>query len=206
MAYVALRALAAGAVALAAPEAADPRHPLCRVFLHEEQRERDDLARELTLARTELTALEEIFTLIDGLWKIQGIERLAYQNGKHDRDLARIDVERLRLEVDRQDAYLEQYRTICEAPSADARPTAEQSATVARAWERYLRADCGILVEERRAAEVDLDYRREIRASVHDLREGDVATRPDLIRAELGVRTAEQRLDDARRRAERCRP
>jgi len=205
MANLVLAALAVGTLALGASAAEDPRHPLCRLFLHEDQREREDLELELTLARSKLAAHEEIFVLFDGLWKIQGIERLVYLRGKHDRDLAQIEVERLRLLVERTDAYLAQYRTYCDALSAGARPTDAQAGSIARAWSRYLGAECDALGQERSAAEVDLAYEREVLASVLELRAGDVATRPDVILAELEVRAAEERSSHARARVERCR-
>lgn len=205
MASHVLVALAVGTLAFGASAAEDPHHLLCRLLLHEDQRERDDLQLELTLARSTLAAHEEIFVLYDGLWKIQGIERLVYLRGKHDRDLAQIEVERVRLLVERTDAYLAQYRTYCDALSAGARPSEAQAGSIGRAWSRYLSAECDALDQQRNAAEVDLAYEREVLASVLELRAGEVATRPQVILAELDVRTAEERSSDARARVERCR-
>jgi len=205
MVQLVLAALVLGTVVLSSVAVADLRDPLCRLLLHEEQREREDLEIQLRLARSELAAREEIMVLLEGLWKIQGVERLLYVTGKHDRDLAKIEVERRRLLVEAQEAFLEQYRAYCAALSSGKPPTAERLGVIDPIWERYLRADCDAIGQERSAAEVDLEYEREVLASVLDLRESDVATRQDVILAELDVRTAEERVAHARGRAERCR-
>ena len=194
------------ALACGAAVADDPHHPLCRLFLHEDQREREARALALDVARSDHAAREEIFTLLDGLWKIQGVERLVYLTGKHERDRAKIEVERLRLHLDSYDAHLEQYRTYCAALASGRSPNGEQAKVIARAWDRYLRADCAAIAQEQAAAEVDVAYEREVLTSVHELRAGEVATRPDVILAELAVRRAEQRLDHARGRFDRCKP
>ncbi len=205
MVQIVIAALAVGALALGAAAVEDPPHPLCRLLLHEEQREREELELALTLARSKLVAQEEIFVLLDGLWKIQAVERLVYLTGKHDRDLGKLEVERQRLLVESQDAYLEQYRIYCDALATGKPLTDVQTKAIALGWARYLRAECDGLAWEQSAAEVDLEYEQEFSASVRELRAGEVATRPDVIRAELEVRTAEQRLAYARGRAERCR-
>ena len=67
----------------------------CRVVLEEERQDRDAVALELDLARSELVAAEEVFGLLDRLWKSDATERLRYLSGKHQRDRAAIGVERL---------------------------------------------------------------------------------------------------------------
>ncbi len=192
--------------ALGSAAADDPHHPLCRLFLHEDQREREAHDLALRLARADYAAREEIFGLLDSLWKIQGVERLVYLTGKHERDRAKIEVERLRLVLDRYDAHLERYRTYCAALASGRAPGDEGSKVIARAWARYLRADCDAIGQEQSAAEIDLAYEREVLASVHSLRAGEVATRPDVILAELSVRRAKERLEHARQRFELCKP
>jgi hypothetical protein len=191
-------------LATSAAHADDPHHPLCRLFLHEDQREREDRELALALARQDLAAREEIFALLEALWKIQGVERLVYVTGKHARDRAKIEVERLRLDLESYDAHLEQYRTYCAALAAGRSPNAAESETIARAWARYLQSECDSIGQERSAAEIDLAYEREVLTSVQELRAGEVATRPDVILAELEVRRAQDRLDHARRRFDRC--
>lgn len=204
MARIVLTLVALASIATVPTSAGDPHHPLCRLFLHEDQREREAHEVALTLARSELAAREQIFVLFDGLWKIQGIDRLTFLTGKHARDRAKVEVERLRLVLDSYDAYLEQYRTYCAALGAGRAPTGDESKRIARGWERYLRSDCDAIAQERSVAEIDLAYRQEYLASVRELRTGEVATRQDVILAELGVRTAEERLAHARGRSEAC--
>ena len=129
---------------------------------------------------------------------------MVYLTGKHERDRAKIEVERLRLDLESYDAHFEQYRTYCAALADGRSPTEAESASIARAWARYLQSECGSIEQERSGAEVDLAYEREVLASVQELRAGEVATRPDVILAELEVRRAQDRLDHARRRFDRC--
>ena len=57
----------------------------------------------------------------------------------------------------------------------------------------------------RKIASVNLEYNQEVLASVTDLREHDVATRPDVLLAEMDVEMAEIRLKQLTQRAKACR-
>jgi hypothetical protein len=187
------------AVTVPAPRAGDAVDPICRVLLLEERSEREDLELAVELADSELTAAQEIFELLDALRKNDAVERLLFLTGKHDRDAARLERERSALLLERQDALIEQVRLLCKDVSAGGEGSAYD-----RAYVRYLKADCGRLSKEAAIADVDLAYRREVLASVRDLRQNNVATRQDVILAERNVATARQRLDSGRVRTERC--
>ena len=73
------------------------------------------------------------------------------------------------------------------------------------AHRRYREADCEIRSKDIEVAEVNLTFNREWLASILDLREGDVATRQDVILAELDVEREEKRLAWGKQRAAACR-
>ena len=97
----------------------------CRLVLDEESNERDVIALQLDTARSELVAAEEVFSLLDSLWKNDATERLRYLRGKHQRDRASIVVDRLEQMLARQDALVEQYRVICGADETERSTTME---------------------------------------------------------------------------------
>ena len=72
--------------------AAESEPALCDFLVHHEAVVRDDLALQLELARSDFAAAEEIFKLLDGLWREKAVERLRYLTGKHQRDVARLEV------------------------------------------------------------------------------------------------------------------
>ena len=183
--------------------AEDPSHPLCRLLLREEQAERDDLELEVGLAGAELTAAEEIFKLLDQLWKDDAVERILFLAGKHDRDAAKLEQEHRALLVERQDALIDQYRLLCDAPSGEI--AEERRAAVERTYQRYLGLECDRLAKEVAIARVDLAYRQEVLVSVRDLRENSVATRQDVVLAERNVELARKRNEHGSRRVENCR-
>lgn len=180
--------------------AADATDVICRALLHEEEQELEEIRLELDLARSEESAAQKIYELLDGLWKNQHVERMVYLAGKHDRDVARLRVRWRDLRVERQSALLEQYAGLCEAsPPAEARSAADE------AFSRYLAADCEALATRASMAEVDLEFRKEVQASVLDLRRNEVATRQQVIIAERDVEMAGKELQRQRRRAAECR-
>jgi hypothetical protein len=202
-----LRCLLAGGLVLAWPAtllADDAPHPLCRFILHDERTERDDLELEVGLARSELDAAEQIFLLLDDLWKNDAVERLLFSRGKHDRDVAALELERRRLLLERQVAIVEQYDLFCGAVFAD-RVTDEDRRAMDVAHRRYRKADCDALAVSVAIAASDLEFQREVLASVVDLRRNDVATRQDVILAERDVEMTEKRQEQAKRRVQRCR-
>lgn len=176
----------------------------CRVVLEEERQERDAAVLQLDLARSELVAAEEVFGLLDRLWKNDATERLRYLSGKHQRDRASISVERLEQLLTQQEALIEQYRLICDAAESGAQSGDERRA-IDRAWQRYRRAECEGYGREIALAEVDLAYHLEVLASFRDLREHDVATRQDIVYSERDVEMSRKELAQAKRLVEGCR-
>ncbi len=176
----------------------------CELVLHEERLELKDWELELNLARSDFAAFEKIFKLIDELWKDKVIERMAYLGSKHDRDAAKLALERADLIVDRQEALIEQYRLVCETlVSGD---TVEaRSRDVQQAHLRYHKAHCDSLSKAVEVAEVNLDFDRLLMTSIIELRAAQAAARQDVILAARDVEMQEKRLEDAKRRVEACR-
>jgi hypothetical protein len=205
-----LRRSALVAVLLGAPFGAGPSHaedpqiPVCRLILLEEQTDLEDLELDLDLARSEAVAMEQIFKLVDSLFKKEAIERIVFLRAKHDYDVARLAVDEGRLRVAKQEALVEQYRWVCDA-IASGRTSDQGEGDVDAAHERHREAECGLLNVRAETAAVDLEYSLEVLASVMDLRKHDVATRQDVILAEMNVEMAEKRLKETGQRAKRCR-
>jgi hypothetical protein len=171
----------------------------CKVLMLEEQNDREDYALALDLADDELVAAQEIYELLEALWKNDAVQRLSYVTGKHDRDAAKLAKERDALLLERQDALIEQLRSACGSSSSD------DGDGFGRAHEKYVKADCGRLSKEAALAQVDLEYEKEVLASFRDLRENDVATAQDVILSERDVAMARKRLESSRTRADACR-
>ncbi|MHC4429967.1 MAG: hypothetical protein ACYS0D_15410, partial [Planctomycetota bacterium] len=113
---------------------------------------------------------------------------------------AKLEAARSVLLLERQDALIEQCDLLYDdAVSGGARSAYE------RAYVRYVKADCDNLSKDAEIAEVDLAYRKEVLASVRDLRENDVAPRQEVILAERNVDLARKRLGSGRLRTESCR-
>jgi hypothetical protein len=191
--------LVTGTLALGADDALS----ICPLVLQEERNELEDLRLNAALIETELVAAEQIFELLDGLWKADAVARLIYLTGKHDRDAAKLRKERATLLVAREEALMEQLDLLCTEQSADDLSAAQRE-RYDRAHAAYLKADCDRRATEVALAEVDLAYRQELLDSALDLRENDVATRQDVIRAERDVAMARKRLDEGNRRVNRC--
>lgn len=177
----------------------DPTSTICSLRIHEEEQALEDARLEVGLADSSLAAFGEIFELIHSLWDAAAIDRMSYLRAKYDYDAARLSKERADLILARQGALIECYRLAC-TRGEDADPDA-----VERAFLRYRRADCDQQAMAIRVASTNREFNREFLASIRDLREGKVATRQDVIRAELDVALEEQRLADAERRTAECR-
>ena len=184
--------------------AGELRFPACDVALHEERSEREDAELELDVARSDVAAYGEIYGLIEGLWKADAIQRMSYLRGKYDYDSAKLTLEQAELIVARERAEELQYRLICGAPPAPA-SAAERERALAKAGRDYRDADCDQHAKAVEVAKVNLEFNRQFLASVLDLRAGDVATRQEVILAELDVAREEKRLADAERRTAACR-
>ncbi len=178
--------------------AGEGAHLNCPLVLHQEQVEREELELAVDLAVSGLDAADEIFSLVDRLSESGMVERLVYLAVKHERDVAELEVKRQRLLLKRQEAEVEQYRILCSAEGAGRRSSLDE------ARRRYLQADCHRIGKDLAIAEVDLAYRDEVLESLRNLRESDVTTKQDIIRAELNVETARKRVEHRRRRVEAC--
>lgn len=188
-----------GALVVSSAAAADEAaHPICPLVQHRERVDAEERELEVELAETRLAAAASIFDLVDQLWKNDAVERLLYLAAKHDRDVAEIEVTRQRLLLKRQEAAVEQFTLVCSPPAAG------HAARLDEARRRYAQADCHRIGKDLAIAEVDLAYRGEVLASLRDLRENDVGTRQDVIRAERDVEMARQRVDLQRRRVDEC--
>ena len=177
---------------------------LCPLFLQQGQMELEDLELAIQMEDTRLQVAEEIFVLMDGLYQNEIVERLPYLSVKNSRDVAAVGLELARRRVDRQQAAVEQYRLACSAPAEQER-TSDERRTLEEAYERYLEADCEVRALDVTVFEVDLEYRQIILESSLDLRQNDIASRQDVLRAERDVQLTTQQLELARRRVARCR-
>jgi len=188
----------------AAAAATDPSRSMCLFLVERERSDRDDLALEVDLARSRLSAAQQIFDLLDGLWGEQAVERLLWLAGRHERDVARLEQSLAQQRLARQEAVVDQYAAYCAALVEGDAGKARGEALQER-FTDYRRAECDGLATRAEIASVDLDYQKEWRASILDLRENNVATRQDVIRAERDVEMADRRLAALRARAASCR-
>lgn len=176
--------------ALAAVSAAaddEVEHPICTLLLHEERIELERWELSVDVAEARLAAAESIFVMADALWKDELIERIRYLLFEHERDVAVIDVKRRALSLKRQEALTEELAIYCSSPGDNVRRE--------EAHRRYLQADCHRIGKDLAIAEVDLTYLEEVLVSIRDLRENDVATREQVIRAEEAVDVARRRVE-----------
>ena len=179
----------------------DAVYRICSLVRHQEQVDREELELEVELAEAHGTAAESIFGLVDRLWESDAVERIVYLAARHERDVAVLDVKRSQLLLQRQEAEIEQLAGICSPLDSD--ETAEdRRVELEQAHRRYLQADCHRIGNDLAIAEVDLAYFSEFLASVNDLREHDVATAQDVIRAERDVEMARKRVERNGRRVQ----
>ena len=185
------------------PLAQDLPLPLCRLVLDTERYDLDEARLELELARSNVAAFEEIYKLIEGLWRHEAIARMIYLEAKYDLDAAELALQRVRLIVEQQETIVEQYLRVCDA-WASGKSWNEDDEAIDRAHALFRELQCAILAKDVEIAAVNLEFDRELLASVLDLRAGEVATRQEVIRAELDVTIEEQRLATGKRRAAAC--
>ena len=176
---------------------------LCPFFLQERLTELDDLELAIQLDETRLGLAEEIFVLLDGLWKNDLVERLLYFAAKHHRDVAEVTLERARRRLRRHQAVVEQYRLVCSAPLAKERAP-ETRRALEQAYRRYLAADCEVRVLDVKVVEVNLGHHQENLKSALDLRENDIASQQQVLLAERDVELMLKQLEQARQRAAHC--
>jgi len=177
---------------------------LCPLFLQQERTELEDLELAVQLDETRLVVAEEIFFLLEGLWQNDLVGRLPYLSAKHRRDVAENGVELARRRIDRQQATVEQYRLVCSA-TPEHEQTSDDRQALEEAHQRYLDADCRVRALDVTVFEIDLGYRQEVLESAVDLRQGDIASRQQVLFAEEDTQVALKQLELARLRAARCR-
>ncbi len=188
------------AVAFAsAVHAEDRSASLCRLLLEQARIEVADHELAVQQAETERQAAEEIFALADGLWKKQLIERLIFLRAQHNRDVTHLAVARAKKASQRGLAERDQYLALC--GGGDNR----SGRSVDEAFRTYRETDCDLRGLNVEIAKVELVFRKEVRDSVLDLRENDVATRQEVIAAERTVKLVRQELDNALARWQTCR-
>jgi hypothetical protein len=177
---------------------------VCDLLIHEERAELEDAQLSVSLARSTYAAYERVLEMIEGLWQADAIERMAYIEAKFDRDSALLTLEEADLLLERQSVLLEQLRRICD-PAESKTSKRERSRALREAYLRYRRADCDSLAKAIEVAANDLEFNREYLESILDLREGQVATKTQVILAELDVEREEKILADAKARTAACR-
>ncbi len=180
--------------AVSAAAADEVEHPICTLLLHEERIELEKWELSVDVAEARLAAAESIFVMADALWKDELIERIRYLLFEHERDVAVIDVKRRALSLKQQEALTEQLAIHCSSPG-DEQDEATRNARREEAHRRYLQADCHRIGKDLAMAEIDLTYLEEVLVSIRDLRENDVATREQVIRAEEAVDVARRRVE-----------
>jgi len=179
-----------------AVQAADRSAQLCRLLLAQSGIEVADRELAVEQAGTQQVAADEIFALVDGLWKSQVVERLTYLRARHDKDTTRLSVAREGSALLRARAARDQYLALC-GPG--------EHRSVGEAYRGFLKADCDLNGLDVEIARVDLAFTSEVKESVLDLRRNDVATRQEVIRAERDVKLVEQELAGAQARSQACR-
>lgn len=178
-------------------------HPLCPLVLDRIETRTEERRLEVVLADSRLEAAREIFALVDALWETESIDRTTWLIARHDRDVAAVEIERQRLLVRLDEAELEQYRLFC-APATGANDASERDRAFAEARTRHREIECRRIAADLAIAEIDLAFHEELRTRVRDLRDNDVATRQDVIRAERDVAMARDRVAAHAVRVETC--
>jgi hypothetical protein len=185
------------------PCASDALPQLCKLILHEETNERETFELELDVARTNLLAAKDVFSLVDELWKEDAFELLGYLGYKRDRDHAVVDEKRAQVVLARQDVLLEEARLLCDTVGSD-EATEERREAIARAHVRYLALDCERLGHRIDMAKVELDYAVRVRDAYIDLREYAAAAAIDVMVWNYNVEIAHKKLAHAKRRTASC--
>jgi len=177
---------------------------VCDLMIYEERTELADAKLIVNLARSDFLAYERILEMIEGLWQADAIERMAYIEAKYDRDSARLALDEADLLLERQMVLIDQLQMICDQNGSDTSKR-ERTRAIREAYLRYRRADCESLAKAIEIAANNLEFNREFLKSILDLREGHVATKTQVILAELDVEREEKSLADAKQRAKICR-
>lgn len=177
---------------------------LCSLFMQQTQAELEDLDLAVQQNETRFEVAEEIFVLVDDMWRNDLVERLPYLAVKHRRDVAEVSLEQARRRRDRQRAVVDQYGLACSA-SPRGQQAPDDPGTIEEAHQRYLDADCELRALDVAVSEIDLEYHQEILESAIDLRQNDIASRQQVLYAERDVQLTLNELELALQRAARCR-
>lgn len=181
----------------------DGLYPLCPLVLHERQVELDDLELDVQLAKTRLEVSEELFVFLDGLWGDDSVADLDYLQGKHHLERDKVELERARQLVKRQQAILEQSRLVCSA-LYDEESESEERRALQQAYRRYREADCEVRALDIAIAEVNLEHHRDNLESILNLRRSDIASRQEVILVKRDVDLLVQQIQQAQQRVARC--
>lgn len=182
----------------------DELQQVCRLVLHEETNDRDDLALELDIARIQVQATGDVFALVDKLWKENATELLLYLGYKRNRDLALVDEKRAELVLERQEALLEESRLLCQT-AGSGESTEKRRSAIGKAHDRYRTLDCERLAKRVEMAKVELDYAERVRDAYIDLRQYAAAAPIEVMEWNYEVAVAKEKLAHAKRRAATCR-
>ncbi len=183
------------------PCAAVADDAVCVALLEDERVQLQDYELDIELRQARLVAFEKIYALVDGLRQHAAIERLIWLEAQHDRDGARLELERARLILDRQQSLVERLRLGCTDSDGD------RIQKIRDARRRYLQADCDQQAKAVEVAKVHIAFGQEWLGSIRALREGSfgTATAQDVILAELDVELEQLRLADAQAHTAACR-
>lgn len=174
----------------------EAQHPLCSTLIDEERIQLEDAVLAAEVARSSFVAHEKIYRLIRGLWDADAVERMVYLEAKYDHDSYKLALERANLALEKQKALIDQYELVCGGKS-------RREIEAARL--RYRKAYCAEQAKSIEVAEVNLEFDEELLDSVRNLFASEVATKTEVILAELEVELEQTRLADAKRRTELCR-
>ena len=172
---------------------------LCRLLLEQARIEVGDHELAVQQAETERQAAAEIFSLVDGLWKKQLIERLIFLRAQHNKDVTHLAVAREKNALQRGLEERDQYFALCGGGDNP------EGRSVDEAFRTYRETACDHRGLNAEISKVQLAFRKEVRDSVLDLRENDIATRQEVIAAERNVKLVRQELDNALARWQTCR-
>ncbi len=166
----------------------------------EERREDEKLAPILSGAN------QAIFDLLEPLWEAKSTERLRYLKGKHDRDVAQLQVERARIETERAAAKLDVLRGECfDSKDGNSQGGGQGDGKGGESsLSEYDVLGCALVRKNKDIASVDLDYAREKHDAIAELRSREFATEQSLILAKYDVERAEAKLTARNARVAEC--
>ena len=172
----------------------EPATQTCALRVSEARYEVESHLEEERLAPLRLIREQAVLDLLQPLWEARSTERLRYLAGKAARDLARIRVDMAALAREQAETKVEVLEQECFSKPGSAE----------RALTRYRELECELVAKEKRLAEIDLEYRREVLKSTRELRARELSTAQDLIVAEHDLDRAAALLRMRSERLSRC--